>query len=66
MDIVHFYQVAAAKTRMFSEVRFSYLTSALNAATQLSRGSACHDPEYHRRVRNLNVSLYLNERAKSL
>jgi hypothetical protein len=63
MDIVHFYQVAAAKARMFPEARFSYLTSALTAAAQLARGGECHDPEYHRRVRDLNVRLYREQRA---
>ena len=63
MDIIHVYHVAGAKARMFPEVRFLYLTSALTAAVQLARGRECHDPGYHQRVRDLNVRLYREQRA---
>ena len=59
INIIEFYRTAEACSRFFPQPRWSYLRSALRAATILTsmKGLSDSDRAYHQRVRDINLSL---------
>ena len=59
INIIEFYRTAEACSRFFPQPRWSYLRSALRAATihTSMKGLSDSDRAYHQRVRDINLSL---------
>ncbi len=59
-------RTAEACSRMFPEPKWSYLRSALSAATMLTvaKDLTPRDREYYERVKAVNIALYIKEKSR--